>query len=181
MNFNDQEAVITYAGTFGKNLKKYMPLFNKNASKEAQAVLISEETVLAFSVSYQIDKLFDIVLNNLSEKERNELEKSAAMLGGIDKLKNMFTGEFAFSLVPSTDEIGGMEYNAFIGLNDKKQLQTLIDGLGGLFLGIKKENDEYYMDEYAAAFADKGFVFSSNRKNLKVLKNGKGNVSKTFV
>jgi hypothetical protein len=65
LNFNDQEAVLDFKGTYGKALKKFLPLLNKKASKDAQAVLISDDTFLAFSMSMDMKKIFDMLLIKL--------------------------------------------------------------------------------------------------------------------
>lgn len=169
MVFKDQEAVMTVDITFGKNMKQYLPLLSEGLSKEAQAVLVNESAFAAFAVSAHFEKIVDMLVSNLDAQARESLDKNMSMLGGLEKFREMFSGELSFSMAPG-DEMPII--SGFMGINDKKQLKSLLDGFG-FFLGLKKNGDGYKMDDNFLQFSEKGLLFAMNQQNLKDMQNGK--------
>ncbi len=169
MAFNKQEAVMTMDVTYGKNMKKYMPLMNDAMSDEGKAVLVDENTIFAYAMSAKFEQMIDMILDNMDDKTKDEMNKGLSMVGGTDKFKKMLTGEFAISM-----SVDGEKPNvaAFLGVGDKKQFQSLLDGFG-FFLGLQKSGDGYQMDENFLQFTDKGLLFAMNKANVDKMKSKK--------
>lgn len=172
MNFNDQEAVLDFKGTFGKGMKKFLPILKSKASKEAQAVLISDDTFLAYSMNMDMGKLIDILLSMISEEDKAQLDKTLMMAGGLDKVRNFFTGEMSMAMSPPKNGSDAPETNFYLGIGDIQQVKSLVDGFGS-FLSINKSGDDYEMEGNVMSFTKTGLVFSTNKANLSSLKYGK--------
>ena len=176
MSFNDQEAVMTADFNYGKNLKKYMPMMGDALSEEAMAVIADENTFAVYAFNSQFEKAFSMIMDNLDEKTKAEMDKSLSMVGGMDKFKTMFTGEFAVAMASGTED---MNVSAFLGIGDKKQVQSLMDGFG-MFVGLKKSGNGYEMDGNRLEFNDKGLMFTTNVEAMNQLKASKKSLSKQF-
>lgn len=169
MSFNNQEAVMTMDVVYGKKFKKYLPLMNKELSADAKAVLINENTIVAYAMSAKFEQMINMFLDNMDEKTKEELNKSLSMVGGTEKFKKMLTGEFAMSMAMNGD---APDINVFVGVGDKKQIQSLMDGFG-FFLGLKKSGDGYQMDENYVQFSEQGLLFAMNKENVDKMKSKK--------
>lgn len=169
MNFNNQEAVMTFDVTYGDNMEQYMPLVNDEISAEAKAVVADPNTIGAYAMSMKFDKFIDMIVSNLDEKTKEEVNKSLSMVGGLEQFKRMLTGEMAVAVTKADSTV---QANAFIGIGDKKQVKTLIDGFG-FFLGLEKSGDGYKMQENYLQFTDKGLLFAMSKEHLKKMKAGK--------
>ena len=161
---------------YGKNLKKYMPMMGDALSEEAMAVIADENTFAVYAFNSQFEKAFSMIMDNLDEKTKAEMDKSLSMVGGMDKFKTMFTGEFAVAMASGTED---MNVSAFLGIGDKKQVQSLMDGFG-MFVGLKKSGNGYEMDGNRLEFNDKGLMFTTNVEAMNQLKASKKSLSKQF-
>lgn len=169
MEFKDQEAIMDFDITYGKNIKKYMPLFNKSLSKEGKSVVVDENTIGAYAFSMNFEKYMNLILDALDEKTKADLNKNLAMIGGLEKLKTMFTGEMSFAMSMNGDI---PNITAFIGLGDKKHVQSLFDGFGAL-AGVKKSGDNYTMGDAHMQFTKEGLMFAMSKSNLDKMKSNK--------
>jgi hypothetical protein len=120
-------------------------------------------------MSAKFEQMIDMILDNMDDKTKDEMNKGLSMVGGTDKFKKMLTGEFAISM-----SVDGEKPNvaAFLGVGDKKQFQSLLDGFG-FFLGLQKSGDGYQMDENFLQFTDKGLLFAMNKANVDKMKSKK--------
>lgn len=165
VDFKNQEAVMQVDLVIGKQLKKYAPFMKASLSDESQAILTSESTMMAFAVNVNIEKILSMILDQLDEKTKDELNKQLSMLGGTEKFKQLFSGEFALAVSAENDN----EINAFVGIGDRKQVQSLLDGFG-FFLGLKKKGDIYDMDGAQLMFNDAGLVFTTSPEAMTRMK-----------
>lgn len=173
MSFNNQEAVMTMDFIYGKKMKKYMPLMNNELSADGKSVIINENTVLAYAMSGKFEQMINMLLDNMDEKTKEDVNKSLSMVGGTEKFKKMLTGEFAMSMAMNGEK---PDLNVYLGIGDKKQIQSLMDGFG-FFLGLKKSGDGYQMDENFLQFSDQGLLFAMDKANIDKMKSKK--VAKT--
>jgi hypothetical protein len=165
VDFNDQDALMEVDINIGKNLKKYAPFLRSSLSDESKNILIDENTVMAFALNANMERLIALFFDQLDDKTKDEMNKQLSMLGGTEKFKQLFTGEFAFAMSADNDP----QFNAFIGIGDQKQVQSLLDGLG-FFLGIKKNGNIYDMDGAQMMFTDKGLVYAANADMMSKMK-----------
>jgi hypothetical protein len=163
MIFRDQEAVLNLNLTYGKILRQYLPLLSESISSDAMSVLVNESAFGAFAINTKFEKIMDLVLSNLDVQERERLDKKMSIFGGVEKVRETFTGELSFCMKPGADM---PKINAFVGLNDKKQLKSLLDGFG-FFLGLKKNGDGYELEDYYLQFSQKGLLLAMSQQNLK--------------
>lgn len=171
VDFKDQEAVLEVDFTIGKNLKKYAPFLNTSLSDESKSIVVSEKTLMAFAINANMDNLMSMIFDQLDDKTKDELNKQLSMLGGTEKFKKLFSGEFALSVIAEDEPV----FTSFVGIGDRKQVQSLMDGFG-FFLGLNKKGDLYDMDGAKLMFNDAGLLYAgtddlmSKMKAKKMLK-----------
>ncbi len=160
MNFNNQEAVMTFDMEYGKAMRKYLPLMRDNISNEGKSVILSNETFIAFAMNMDFEKIMNFILDNLDDKTKDELNKNLGMMGGTEKFKKLISGEMAMSVSKGAEE---PTVNVFLGSGDKKQLQSLLDSFG-FFLGLKKSGNGYQMDNGYMMVTDKGAFIAQTKE-----------------
>jgi hypothetical protein len=165
VDFNDQEASMEIDINIGKNLKKYAPFLRPALSEESKSIVVAENTLMAFAVNANMEKFISMILDQLDDKTKDELNKQLSMLGGTDKFKQLLTGEFAIAVIADEQPI----FTAFVGIGDQKQVKSLLDGFG-FFLGLKKQGDIYDMDGAQLMFNDKGLLYAANADLMSKMK-----------
>jgi hypothetical protein len=165
VDFKDQDALMEVNFNMGKNLKKYGPFMNASLSEDAQSVLVSDKTMFAYAMNINMEKIMSMIIEQLDDKTKDEINKQLAMLGGTEKFKQLLTGEFAMSMLADENPI----FTSFIGIGDKKQVQSLMDGFG-FFLGLKKNGDTYDMDGAQLMFTENGLLYAPNAELLTKMK-----------
>lgn len=169
MSFNNQDAVMSFDMTYGKNMKKHMPMMRDKISQEAQSVVISDETIMAFAFNMNFEKLMDFLIDRLDQKTKDELNKNLGMVGGLEKFKKLITGEMAFSISTGEEE---PKVNFFLGVGDKKQVQSLLNSFG-FFLNLKKSGDGYQMENGYLTINDKGAFLGMSKADVEKMKSNK--------
>jgi hypothetical protein len=110
---------------------------------------------------------------NVPENQRAEIDQALAMVGGKDKVADMFTGEFAMAAFNQSDKFDPL-FNAFLGLNDASYLKTLVTGFGPMAGMTTAEDGTYtFGDDARMKLDDKSMVFSSDVESFDELINGK--------
>ena len=132
MNFNDGQAEVELNFMFGEAMKKYLPLFQQNVSSNVFNSLGSGSPIMAMTMNLEFKKLFLSIYDNLDADDKSEIDQSLALVGGKDKMSNMFTGEVGVALFPSKDNTSNPIVNAYLGLNDGTYLKSLVTGFGPL-------------------------------------------------
>jgi len=163
MNFNEGQADIEVNYHFGKNMQEYLPMFTKSVSQEALNSLGSGSPIFAISLNFDFKKLIDNIYTNLEPNEQAEVNQTLAMAGGKDKIKEMFTGEFAFALYEPKEGSKDPNMNGYVGLNDASYLKTLITGFGPM-AGMTTEADGSFKfsDDVQIKMDDKKMIYSTN-------------------
>ena len=168
VDFKDQDAVMEVNLTMGKNLKKYGPFMNASLSDDAQSVLVSDKTMFAYAMNVNMEKIIAMIIDQLDDKTKDEINKQLSMLGGTEKFKQLLTGEFAMAMLADENPI----ITSFVGIGDKKQVQSLMDGFG-FFLGLEKNGDTYDMDGAQLMFNENGLVYAANPELMSKMKSKK--------
>lgn len=173
MNFNEGQADIEMNYHFGENMQEYLPMFSKSVSQEAINSIGSGSPIFAIAMNFDFKKLIDNIYVNLEPNDQAEVNQALAMAGGKDKIKEMFTGEFAFAMYESNNASKDPNMNGYIGLNDASYLKTLITGFGPM-AGMTTEADGSYKfrDDVQLKLDDKKLVYSTNVSSFSKLVNG---------
>lgn len=173
MNFNEGQADIEMNYHFGENMQEYLPMFSKSVSQEAINSIGSGSPIFAIAMNFDFKKLIDNIYSNLDPKDQTEVNQSLAMAGGKDKIKEMFTGEFAFAIFEPVNESRDPNMNGFVGLNDASYLKTLIAGFGPM-AGMTTEADGSYKfgDDVQIKLDDSKMIYSTNVESFKKLVDG---------
>jgi hypothetical protein len=165
VDFQDQEAIMEMSINMGKNLKKYAPFLASSLTEDSKSIVVSENTIMAFAMHANMDKIIAMILDQMDDKTKDEVNKQLALLGGTEKFKQLLSGEFAFAMVAKEEPI----FTAFVGVGDQKQVKSLLDGFG-FFLGLKKKGDIYEMDDAQLMFNEKGLLYAANAELMGQIK-----------
>jgi hypothetical protein len=141
---------------------------NASLSDDAQSVLVSDKTMFAYAMNVNMEKIIAMIIDQLDDKTKDEINKQLSMLGGTEKFKQLLTGEFAMAMLADENPI----ITSFVGIGDKKQVQSLMDGFG-FFLGLEKNGDTYDMDGAQLMFNENGLVYAANPELMSKMKSKK--------
>lgn len=173
MNFNEGQAEMNVDYTFGEGMQKYLPAFSGAPSNAALSALGSGSPIFAMAMNMDFKKMVNNIYENIPAKDRAEIDQALAMVGGKDKVADMFTGEFALAAYSQSEQFDPL-FNAFLGLNDASYLKTLVTGFGPM-AGMRTAEDGTYIfgDDARMKLDDKSMVFSSDVEGFDELINGK--------